>query len=112
MPGLFHDMVHIHAFGRAWQVTIIDPDERALQRGDQADVVTAPMPGTVVEVTTRAGASIAEGETVVIIESMKMQTPLTATRDGVVEKIHFQNGESFDRGAALVSLVSEETGEA
>lgn len=103
-----HDAVYLHAFGRSWDLDVVDPDERALQGADQSDVVTAPMPGTLVTVAVEPGEEVQSGQPLVIIESMKMQSEIVAWRDGVVERVHLQPGDNFDRGAALVALVPDE----
>jgi 3-methylcrotonyl-CoA carboxylase alpha subunit len=103
-----HDTVHIHAFGRAWRAEVIDPVERSLRASDQADMLTAPMPGTVIKIAVQAGDAVTSGQPLVVIESMKMQNEFVAWRDGVVDRIHIAVGETFDRGAGLVGLVPEE----
>jgi 3-methylcrotonyl-CoA carboxylase alpha subunit len=103
-----HDEVFIHAFGRAWRTEVVDPAERSAQQADAADVITAPMPGTVVTVAVAPGEQVESGQPLVVIESMKMQSELIAWRDGVVERVHLDVGDTFDRGAALVGLVPEE----
>lgn len=99
------DAVYVHAFGRAFQLAVIDPVERARAASDQADVAAAPMPGTVVAVAVQPGEDVHVGQPLVVIESMKMQSEIVASRDGVVDRVFLQVGESFDRGAALVALV-------
>ena len=102
------DTVFVHAFGRSWELNVIDPSERARAAAEESDVVTAPMPGTVVTVAVEPGHPVTAGQPLVVIESMKMQSEITATRDGVVDRVPFQPGETFDRGATLVALVAEE----
>jgi biotin carboxyl carrier protein len=46
-----------------------------------------------------------------VIESMKMQSEIVAVRNGVVESVFVQVGETFERGAPLVALTSDEAGE-
>ena len=94
----------VHAFGRAWQVGIVDPVERARTGGPSGDVASAPMPGTLIRVGVAPGEAVSAGQTLVIIESMKMESEITAVRDGVVERVFLEIGETFDRGAALVAL--------
>lgn len=101
-----HDHIYIHAFGRAWSVEVVDPIERKLRESDQADVATAPMPGAVISAAVGDGDEVAAGQPMMVIESMKMQSEIVAWRDGVVDQVHVRVGESFDRGAPLVSLVS------
>jgi biotin carboxyl carrier protein len=101
------DTVHVHAFGRAWTLALVDPVERARHGGVSEDVATAPMPGTVITVAVEAGQEVTEGEQLVVIESMKMQSEIVAVRDGVVEKVFLAVGDTFDRGAPLVALTPE-----
>jgi biotin carboxyl carrier protein len=100
-----HDVAWVHAFGRAWELSLIDPVERAAGAGASEDVATAPMPGTVIAVVVTAGQEVAQGEQLVVIESMKMQSEIVALRDGVVEHVHLEVGATFERGAPLVRLV-------
>jgi biotin carboxyl carrier protein len=99
-----HDTVFIHAFGRSWRTEVIDPAERSAMDSEQADVITAPMPGTVITVAVSPGEAVTTGQPLVVIESMKMQSEIVAWRDGVVERVHLQVGETFDRGAGLIEL--------
>lgn len=105
------DSVWLHAFGQAWHARIVDPVERSRAGGASGDVATAPMPGTVIAVGVAPGDSVTAGQTLVVIESMKMQSEILASRDGVVERVPVRPGDTFDRGATLVALVSEEAEE-
>ena len=67
----------------------------------------APMPGVVVALNVAPGQKIARGETLLVIESMKLETAIKAGRDGIVAAVHFEKGCTFNRGAALVSLQPE-----
>lgn len=100
------DTVWVHAFGRAWELSVVDPVERALAGGGSEDVSLAPMPGTVITVAVAPGDAVSAGQQLVVIESMKMQSEIVAVRDGVVEQVFLVVGETFDRGAPLVSLVA------
>lgn len=101
-----HDTVYVHAFGRSWELTVVDPVERALAGGDQSDTATAPMPGTVVSVVVSEGDEVHEGQPLMMLESMKMHSEVVAWRDGTVERVHLALGDTFNRGAALVELVA------
>jgi acetyl/propionyl-CoA carboxylase alpha subunit len=100
-----HDVVHVHSFGRAWRLEVVDRDERARAAAEQFDLAVAPMPGTVLSLAVADGDEVRAGEVLVTIESMKMQSEIVATRDGAVERVFLAVGETFDRGATLVSLV-------
>ena len=101
------DTIHVHAFGRAWTLELVDPVERALAGGPGDDVAAAPMPGTVITVAVEPGSAVAAGQRLIVIESMKMQSEIVATRDGVVDTVFLAVGDTFDRGAPLVSLAPE-----
>jgi acetyl/propionyl-CoA carboxylase alpha subunit len=101
------DEVLVHAFGRAWSLSIVDPIERSRGGGPSDDVASAPMPGTVIRVSVAAGDAVTAGQPLLVIESMKMESEITAVRDGVVDQVFLAVGDTFDRGAALVALVPE-----
>ena len=65
------------------------------------------MPGTVVRVQVAPGEAVKRGQTLMVIESMKMETAIVAWRDGVVGAVHRPLGATFDRKAPLVSLEPE-----
>ena len=66
--------------------------------------ITASMPGILIEAFLREDDNVKEGDVILSTESMKMQTNISAPRDGVIEKIHFQKNETFEKGAILVSM--------
>jgi len=93
--------IFVHAGGQAWTVTAVDEVEAA-SAGGGADHVSAPMPGTVVSVRAGAGDRVAAGDEVLVIESMKLETSITAPRDGVIAELPFEAGATFDKGTVLV----------
>lgn len=98
---------YVHAFGRAWELEVVDPVARAQRTATGGDsVATAPMPGTVVKVMVAKGDAVRRGQPLLIIESMKMQTEIAARRDGTVERVFVAEGQTFDRGARLVALAA------
>jgi acetyl/propionyl-CoA carboxylase alpha subunit len=98
------DTVWVHAFGRSWELSVVDPRQRALGGDVSVDVSTAPMPGTVITVSVESGQAVGAGERLVVIESMKMQSEIVAMRDGEVDQVFVAVGDTFDRGAPLVGL--------
>lgn len=105
------DTVLLHAFGRTWRLIIIDPAERALLAANQSDIARAPMPGVTVEVFVAIGDEVKLGQTLLIIESMKMQMEINSSRAGTVEQVGARPGENFALGAPLVTLVPLEAAE-
>ena len=68
----------------------------------------APMPGTVVQLRVEPGATVKAGETLVVLESMKMEISIAAPRDGSVAEVLVAAGDQVDRGAVLIELAEEE----
>lgn len=67
--------------------------------------IRSPMPGLVVDVPVSEGQEVAAGQTVIILESMKMQNELKAPRAGVVQRISVQAGQSVEQNKALITIV-------
>ena len=113
------DEVYVRMDGRTFILGLPQAQMRAHAHGKADDEIHADMPGTMIAIHAEAGASVAAGDKLVTIESMKLQVSLVAHRDGVVEKVHVPAETAFERGALLVSLVPltlpaevPETGEA
>jgi acetyl-CoA carboxylase biotin carboxyl carrier protein len=66
--------------------------------------VEAHITGTVWKVECEVGQSVAEGDTLLILESMKMEMPLEAEDEGVVKEILCEEGQSVSEGDTLVVL--------
>jgi 3-methylcrotonyl-CoA carboxylase alpha subunit len=94
--------------GRTFEVALVDPFSRDGGAGGGQDAVKAPMPGAVVAVHKEPGDRVARGEPVLTIESMKLQTVLSAPRDGVIATIVRAAGESFEKDEIVATLEPEE----
>jgi 3-methylcrotonyl-CoA carboxylase alpha subunit len=62
------------------------------------------MPATVVSVMVEVGAHVTRGDTLVMLEAMKMELAIRAPRDGVVKAIHCQPGELVQPGTNVLDL--------
>lgn len=82
------------------------PDSRGVDTGGG---LTAPMPGAVLTTEISAGAKVAKGDLLVILEAMKMEHRIVAPRDGVVEQVHVSVGDQVDNAQLLVTLTEEES---
>jgi len=102
------DDVYIHLGGVAYQLRYEHPLQRlaAQSQGSADDHVRAPMPGSLVALHAKPGQAVVRGESLLVMESMKMETTIAAPRDGVIEAVHFAVGQTFDRDALLLSLVA------
>lgn len=74
------------------------------RRQDAADSLMAPMPATVLSIVAPEGTAVAAGDTLLLLEAMKMELPIRAPRDGVVSAVHCREGELVQPGFALVDL--------
>jgi acetyl-CoA carboxylase biotin carboxyl carrier protein len=74
------------------------------QEGAMPTEVTAHITGTVWKIQKQTGESVAEGEAVVILESMKMEMPVEAPEGGVVKEIRCKETQSVNEGDVLVVL--------
>ena len=110
--------------GRSYSVTVEEVDTSSAIQPDfslpvvakPAAALAAPQPGTgpgdvvsalggvVQQIHVHVGATVAEGETLLILEAMKMKTPVVAPRAGRVASIQVATGDSVVAGQSLVTL--------
>jgi acetyl/propionyl-CoA carboxylase alpha subunit len=84
-----------------------DVDSASHERGAGgagASTVTAPMPGTVISVGVEAGDRVEARSALLVLEAMKMETPLHAPYDATVKAVHVAEGDRVAGGALLVEL--------
>ena len=68
------------------------------------EAVAAPMPGTILKVNVAAGQAVKAGDTLCVLEAMKMENELKAPKAGTVSTVAVQKGASVNTGDALVYL--------
>lgn len=66
--------------------------------------VNSPMPGTVLDIKVKVGDSVKSGDTLVVLEAMKMENSIVAPKDAKVTAVHVTKGQTVESGAVLVSL--------
>ncbi|RLQ88532.1 acetyl/propionyl/methylcrotonyl-CoA carboxylase subunit alpha [Notoacmeibacter ruber] len=91
---------HAHSFTRH--------DPAATDQGLGGDGLVAPMPGLVRQVSTSKGTEVEKGQTLIVLEAMKMEHSLTAPRDGVIAELMVKEGDQVEQGAVLLQLEPEE----
>lgn len=69
-----------------------------------ANSVTAPMPGTILEIKVSAGQTVKKGDTVCVLEAMKMENDIPAPCDGTVASVCVQKGATVNAGDIIASL--------
>ena len=101
------------AWGAPWRLNLPSPPPvsppdlaAAADRGpiQEQSSVTAPMPGTVIKVLVSAGDRVAARQPLVVLEAMKMETPLVSPYDASVRAVHVAEGERVAGGTLLVEL--------
>ena len=101
----------VHGFdvlvrGRLFHLEAVDERSRRLAEQARAfaegpQTVEALMPGKIVKLAVAVGASVAEGEGVVVVEAMKMENEIASPIDGVVTEIPVSEGQNVETGETL-----------
>lgn len=90
LDGYSH-VVHFHEQGSSGPST-------------SAGSLTAPMPGTILEMLVKQGQRVREGQTLLVMEAMKMEHRIQAPKAGEVTKVHYEQGEQVDMGSVLIEI--------
>ena len=96
--------LHLLHDGRTYAVAMPD---HAAEDGETAGTlvhVTAPLPGKVVKTAVGGGDTVERGETLVVLEAMKMELSVEAPRDGVIDEVTVSEGDQVVEGAVLVTF--------
>ena len=92
--------------GQTFALTKSTAGTRRAQHGHHAqDELTAPMPGQVRAVNVTEGESVTKGQTLLVLEAMKMEMRVSAPRDGMVGKLFVQQGQTVEREQVLIEIV-------
>jgi len=84
--------------------TELQPEGRRRRVAAAHGSLSAPMPATVVRVEVSPGAAVRRGDTLVILEAMKMELPIRAAADGIIKAVHCKAGDLVQPGVALIDL--------
>lgn len=76
----------------------------SLGNAQATNVVKAPMPGLILDVTVKEGDEVKEGDYLLVLEAMKMENSLTAPKDGVIKTVTVQVGETVEKNQLLIEL--------
>jgi biotin carboxyl carrier protein len=99
------DMRYVQVAGQQYTLTTADSStKRRRSRGAGGGELTAQMPGQVREVRVQAGDAVKVGDTLVVLEAMKMEIRVTAPADGTVKQVYVQAGAVVERGQRLVEV--------
>ncbi|MCY4211767.1 MAG: acetyl/propionyl/methylcrotonyl-CoA carboxylase subunit alpha [Gammaproteobacteria bacterium] len=68
--------------------------------------LTAPMPGAIIEVMVSPGQQVSKGDTLLVLEAMKIEHTISAPDDGTVQALHYQAGDMVEEGVELLRLAA------
>ena len=93
---------------REFDLSVLTPVEaigaEAAAAGSGPSRLEAPIPGKVVSIAVSAGDEVSPGQSLVVLEAMKMENELIAERGGKVTAVHVEPGDTVDTGTLLVEL--------
>lgn len=105
------DVKWVFVDGRVFELVELRPGDRARSSGPGHHVhpvhhgsLTAPMPATVRRVAVKVGDTVTRGDTLVILEAMKMELPVRAPATGTIRAVHCHEGELVQPGLVLIEI--------
>ena len=90
------------------RLVLIDPLAPSRTEVAGGGKLTAPMPGRITQVLTKAGAEVARGTALLVLEAMKMEHTIAAPADGTVETVRYAVGDLVEEGAELIVFAQPE----
>ncbi len=90
----------------ATKIIVIDPFIQIAETGAHTGRLTAPMPGKLVSFDVKAGDAVKAGQTLAVMEAMKMEHTIAAPKDGIVAEILYAAGDQVSDGAELIRLAA------
>lgn len=70
----------------------------------KGEVVTAPLPGVILDIKVKVGDAVKAGQTVAVLEAMKMENEIESTASGTVTAVNVGKGDSVLEGAAIITI--------
>lgn len=96
----------------SYEFALVDPRRALLSgvggAGAGGGLLSSPMPGKIVKLLVKAGDAVQEGQTLLVMEAMKMQNELKSSATGTVATVHVQEGATVETGASLITVTAAE----
>ena len=94
---------------RYFDIELSHPQKKYLRGRQQTmeevqETITSPMPGKIVKIMVSEEMEVKQGDPLIVVEAMKMQSTYTAAQNAIVEKIHVEEGDSVIRDQLLISF--------
>ena len=100
----------VNTLSRSYDVQIIDAETRYLltrnkNLNDEHDnTISSPMPGKVVKITVKTGDKVEQGQTVIIVSAMKMESEYKTGKAGTIKEIHVKEGDTIEGNQPLITI--------
>jgi biotin carboxyl carrier protein len=109
-PGISGKKFSLHNRNRYFDITVTDAQSKYMQnrQGEDKDdgtrVISSPMPGAIVKIPVKVGDKVKQGDVVIIVEAMKMQSEYKAGGNRTVKKVLVKEGQNIQGDQPLVIL--------
>ena len=80
----------------------------SLENSSGVDKINAPMPGRIIKILKNVGDSVSEGEGIIVVEAMKMESELKTSIAGNITAINIKEGDTVELGSHLVTVESDD----
>ena len=94
----------LHLEGGDYKTLLTEKYKKRKPYEKPQNVVTAAIPGTIMEVLVKEGQQVHRGDALCVLDSMKMNNTICAANDGIVKKVHITVGQSIGKDALMVEF--------
>lgn len=101
---------NVNTLYKSFEIEIIDAETRYLLSrnknllGDEENTISSPMPGKVVKINVKAGDKVEQGQTVIIVSAMKMESEYKAGKAGIIREVHVKEGDTIEGHQPLITI--------
>jgi len=103
-PGLPTELAHVFTHQGATRIRLMNPLAHAEGTQEEKGGLAAPMPGKVVSFAVKVGDKVKAGQSLAVMEAMKMEHTIVAPKAGEVTELLYAPGDQIAEGAALLKL--------
>lgn len=83
---------------------LIDEMGLNISNNEVSKEIKAPMPGLILDISVKEGQTIQAGDTLLILEAMKMENVIKAESDAIVEKVHLEKGQTVEKNQVIITF--------
>ena len=108
----------VNTFLRTFNIEVIDAETKYISNRKQgmevegSNQIASPMPGKIVKIPVTVGETVTAGQTLIVVEAMKMQSEFKATGDKIVHAILVKEGDTVDSHQVMIKLENINSGAA